>query len=210
MEEWIPLVLFILLMLGGTLLKRYVEKQQAQKNAAGRQTQHAARKPTATTSTGDRPVFHDRAAERRIQARAQEPMLPERSIAAPQPGAGRPPTPAAPGRQVPPGAAVARQATRQKVERRGMPARAARGRARAEEKHEPAPVAQLEQRRLASLKVGEVSALRGRTLRPAAERPAVAPRPASGFLGNMLRGKQLSRAIVLSEILGPPKGLRDL
>ncbi len=186
MEEWIPFVLFILLMLGGTLLKRYVEKQQAGKNADGRQD----------------------------QARGQEPVLPERSIAAPQPGAGRPPTPAAPGRQVPTGAAVAQRAMRQKVQRRGTPARAARGRARAEEKHEPAPVAQLEQRHLGLPKASEVSALRGRTLRPATARPAgvpsVAPRPASRFLGNMLRGKHLSRAIVLSEILGPPKGLRDL
>ena len=182
MEEWIPFVLFILLMLGGALLKRYVEKQQAGKNAA----------------------------EHRTQARGQEPVLPERSIAAPQPGAGRPPTPAAPGRRVPPGAAVAQRAMRQKVQRRGTPARAARGRARAEEKHEPAPVAQLEQRHLGLPKASEVSALRGRMLRSAAERPSVAPRPASRFLGNMLRGKHLSRAIVLSEILGPPKGLRDL
>jgi len=186
MEEWIPFVLFILLMLGGTLLKRYVEKQQAGKNAA----------------------------ERRTQARGQEPVLPRRTAVPPQLGAGRPPTPAAPRRPVPPGAAVAQRAMRQKVERRGTPARAARGQARAEEKHEPAPVAQLEQRHLGSLKAGEVSALRGRTMRPATERPAVvpsvAPRPASGFLGNMLRGKHLSRAIVLSEILGPPKGLRDL
>jgi len=180
MEEWIPFVLFILLMLGGILLKRYVEKQQAQKNAAGR------------------------------QARPHKPAQPKRTVAAPQLGAGRPPTPAAPRRQVPPGAAVALQAMRQKVKRRGTPARAARGRARAEEKHEPAPVAQLEQRHLGAFKAGEVSALRGRMLRSAAERPSVAPRPASRFLGNTLRGKHLSRAIVLSEILGPPKGLRDL
>ena len=181
MEEWIPFVLFILLMLGGTLLKRYVEKQQAQKNAA----------------------------EHGTPARAQEPAQPRRAAVPPQLGAGRLP---APRRQVPPGAAVAQRAMRQKVERRGTPVRAVR--VRAEEKHEPAPVAQLEQRHLASLKAGEVSALRGRTMRPATERPAaapaVAPRPASGFLGNMLRGKHLSRAIVLSEILGPPKGLRDL
>ena len=184
MEEWIPFVLLILLMLGGTLLKRYVEKQQAQKNAA----------------------------EHGTPARAQEPALPRRTAVPPQLGAGRLPTPAAPRRQAPPGAAVAQRAMRQKVERRGTPVRAARGQARAEEKHEPAPVAQLEQRRLGSLKAGEVSALRGRTMRLATERPAGVPRPrpASRFLGNMLCGKHLSRAIVLSEILGPAKGLGDL
>ncbi len=189
MEEWlelVPFALFLLLALGGGLLKRYLEKQHAEKNAA----------------------------ERRTQTRGQEPVQPRRTAVPPQLGAGRPPTPAAPRRQAPPGAAVARRAIRQKVQRRGTPARAARGPARAEEKHEPAPVAHLEQRHLGSLGTGMVSVLRGSTLHPATERPAaapsVAPHLAPGFLGNMLRGRNTARAIVLSEILGPPKGLRDL
>ncbi|KPJ75913.1 MAG: hypothetical protein AMS14_02880 [Planctomycetes bacterium DG_20] len=118
---------------------------------------------------------------------------------------------------MPPGATVTRRATRQNVRRRGAPARAVRARAAPVPVEEPprdVPVGDLKQRRLESPGTGEVSSLRDRTISPAAERPAAAPsaapRPAPGFLGTMLRGGNLARAVVLSDILGPPKGLRDL
>ncbi|HUU91079.1 MAG TPA: hypothetical protein VM238_07700 [Phycisphaerae bacterium] len=186
MEDWLefaPFVLFLLLALGGGLLKKYIEKQQAEKDAAQRQTRGTAAKPTRPTPAG----------ERRIQARPQEPLSLQQTIAPPPPGPGPRPTPAAARRQEPPGVAVARQAIRQKAPRRGAPARAARGRGAqppAEEQPESVPVG------------------------PAAERPAAAPsaapRPAAGFLGTMLRGRNAARAVVLSEILGPPKGFQDL
>jgi len=215
--EYAPFVLFLLLALGGSLLKKYIEKQQAEKNAAGRQAPGAGQKPAAGQSAGGRPVSDGREAERRIQARPQEPVPPEQTIAPPRPGPGPRPTPAAPRRQEPPGVAVARQAIRQKAQRRRAPARAARGRAApapAEEQPEKASVGTLDDRHLESPGTGMVSALRGSVLHPATERPAaapsVAPRPAAGFLGTMLRGRNVARAIVLSEILGPPKGFQDL
>lgn len=208
MEEYLefaPFVLFLLLALGGGLLKKYIEKQQAEKDAAGRQAQGTAAKPTRPTPAG----------ERRIQARPQEPVSLQQTIAPPRPGPR--PTPAAPRRQEPPGVAVARQAIRQKAQRRGAPARAARGRAApgpAEEQPEKASVGTLDERHLGSPGTGMVLALRGRVLHPATERPAAAPsvaaRPAAGFLGTMLHGRNVARAIVLSEILGPPKGFQDL
>ena len=209
MEEYLefaPFVLFLLLALGGGLLKKYIEKQQAEKDAAQRQTRGTAAKPTRPTPAGRRP-----------DTQPQKPALPQQPIAPPRPGPGPRPTPAAPRRQEPPGVAVARQAIRQRAQRRGAPARAARGRAApapAEEQPEEASVGTLDERHLESPGTGMVSALRGRVFHPATERPAAAPsvaaRPAAGFLGTMLRGRNAARAIVLSEILGPPRGFQDL
>ncbi len=214
--EYLPLGLFLLLVLGGRLLKRYIEKQQAEKEAAQRRPRGAGSKPTATPPAGRRPVFYGRTGERPAPARPQEPAPPEQTIPAAPPGPGRRPTPAAPRTQVPPGVAVVGEAIRQKVQRRRAPARAAPGRAdgaRIEEPPKEAPaVGSLDDRHLESLGRGMVSALRGSELHPATERsataPAAGPRPAAGFLGSMLQGGNLARAVALLEILGPPKGLQ--
>jgi hypothetical protein len=216
--EYLPLALFLLLVLGGRLLKRYIEKQQAEKEAAQRRPRRAGSKPTATPPAGRRPVFYGRTGERPAPARPQEPAPSEQTIVTMPPGPGRRPTPAATRPQVPPGVAVAGGVIRQKVQRRRAPARAAPGRAdgaRIEEPPKEAPaVGSLDDRHLESLGTGMVSALRGSELHPATERPTTAPaagpRPAAGFLGSMLQGGNVARAVALSEILGPPRGLQDL
>ncbi|MBL7140447.1 MAG: hypothetical protein ISS74_06010 [Planctomycetes bacterium] len=46
--------------------------------------------------------------------------------------------------------------------------------------------------------------------KPAPKPPAgQVPRRGVGYLGGMLRGRNLARAVVLSEILGPPEALHD-
>ena len=185
MEDWlefVPFVLFLLLALGGGLLKKYIEKQQAEKNDTQRQARRTGAKPAATAPR-----------ERRPEAHPQKPVLPKQTIAPPRAGAGPRPTPAAARRRESPGVAVARQVIRQKTGRRGAPARAARARAAqppAEEQPEIVPAGPVAER-------------------PAAA-PSAAPQPAPGPLGNMLRGRNVARAIVLSEILGPPTGFQDL
>jgi len=215
MPEYAPIILILLLVIGGRVLKWYVEKQQAEKRAAEGRGPRTSRQPAAKPPAGRQPASYGRSGESRLETAAEKPALPGQTIAPPRPGGGSRPTPAAPRRQEPPGAAVARRAIRQKTQRRGAGAPAARSRvapAPAEEEPEGASVGQLA-RHLASRGTDEVSGLRARTL-PAAERPApppsAAPEPAAGFLGTMLRGRNLARAVALSEILGPPKGLRDL
>lgn len=164
MEEIAPLLLFILVVIGGSALKWWVQKQAAQKEAATRQ---AARRGQPSPAP----------AETRQAARA-----------APRRPAARRPAP---------GAVVAQQVIRQKTQRATA----------------PAPGDDLHKRHLEPLEAPRVMTLGGPMLpggQPPAPSATPAHRPRPAFLGSMLCGRNLARAIALSEILGPPKGLSDL
>jgi len=238
MEQIIALVIFALIAVGGSLLRKHLEKQQREQQAAQRDARQKAKRQQRPSASGEKPsgpprTFYGRPGETR-PAQPAEPPARRR-----QPKTAR----RQPQQQPAAGATPAAEAERRTAERRtGRTAQHRRPR-RAQPQHrhpppaaEPAEATQEEAARRAVLQEARAGAARrgaagasvrlGRLNR--AKFPTLATMGHAGFgastsatgraagrrgagrvdyIGTMLGGRNVARAIVLSEILGPPKGL---
>jgi hypothetical protein len=201
MEQLIALVIFALIAIGGSILRKYVEKQQREQQAAKRDAGRKAQRQQWQGEYGKKGAEHT-------------PQQPGR-----QPAAQRPRQAAGAERRAP--------AARHRRPRQAQPPRPA-------EAAEASPAAQAQRTILQQVRASaarrEVSAAGDRlgtlgraefptlaTMSPAGLgtgtpiTTGAASRPGRGevdYIGGMLRGRNVARAVVLSEILGPPKGLQ--
>jgi len=219
MEQIIALVIFALIAIGGSLLRKYLEKQQREQEAAKRHTgQQAERRQgqrqDGKQTSGPPRTFYGRPGEPRPPQTAEQPTTARQRQPA-QPQRRRQPVAAAPrspqtGPQA--GRSVQRHRPQQAQPRRGQPPQAADAQAEAAQR--------------AILQQVRTSATR-REVAGASERLSRLDQAGSGtstsatdgvggqrgagrvdYIGTMLQGRNVARAIVLSEILGPPKALR--
>jgi len=189
MEQIIALIVFALIAIGGSVLRKYLEKQQREQQAAERHTRQRAqrqqgRKPYRKPTPQRKRLFYGRPGETRPEEPTEEP------------------------------------ATETAVRARPRPSRTL-------EAAEPDEVSQEEAARRSALQEAREGTRLGRLARTdfptlatmgrsglaaalSARKGAVGQRGAGrvDFLGGMLQGRNLARAVVLSEILGPPKGLQ--
>ena len=194
MNQIIALAVFVAIAIGGSLLRKHVEKQQREQEAAKRQQR---------TQTPP---------DQRRREHGKPPSSPPRTFY------GRS------GETSPPPALVDRQQSAR------TPARPQAGRARGERRPgagQPVtrPMADAAHRSVAH-QIRDIE--KARSGRPAESPlnarelsgPVADPGPRGvaasrvkrggpgGYLGNLLQGRNLARAVVLAEILGPPKGLQ--
>jgi len=212
MSQLLSLVLVLLIIGGANALRWWLEKAAKEKERVERE-QHEAIQPPRGARPGARPVFYGRSSESTAKARPRmEPPAPQ-PVASPvmRPQTIRPQPPKAQPSARPPAA------TRQPAARR--PRRPARPKPVAGEpgvKEAPAGVALPQGRRLGSLGAPSASVLREHRLRsgivtePPAQAEVILPRRGAGFLGDLLKGRNLAKAVVLSEVLGPPRAFREL
>ena len=211
MGQLLSLVLVLLIIGGANALRWWLEKAAKEKERIEREQHEAAQSPQGARP-GARPVFYGRSSEPTAKARPHmEPPAPQ-PVAPPvmRPQTIRPQPPKT--RPARPPAAAQHPAARR-------PRRSAQAKPVAGEpgvKEAPAGVGSLEGRRLGSLGAPSVSALREQRLQsdilaePSAQAEAILPRRGAGFLGDLLKGRNLAKAVVLSEVLGPPRAFRGL
>jgi hypothetical protein len=183
MEEILGIVLFLLLIGGASALRWWIEKQQREKEAEEQDRRTTPAAPPAPTP-GRRPIFYVRPVEKtRFAAPESEPIDLETLVLTPT------------DRQILQPAAL-QQADRPAPPRRQPAARrrGARRPARREAEPQPSPAPQAEPLKPPG------------TIKAAA--PVAGPQD-TPFLGSLLGGRNVAKAIVLSEILGPPKAFRD-
>jgi len=211
MGQLLSLVLVLLIIGGANVLRWWLEKAAREKERIEREQHEAAQSPKGARP-GARPVFYGRSSEPTAKARphveppAPQPVAPpvmRPQTTRPQPPKTRPARPPAPAH---------RPAARR-------PRRPARPKPVADEpgvEEAPAGVGSLEGRRLGSLGAPSVSALRGRQLQsgiitePSAQAEVILPRRGADFFGDLLKGRNLAKAVVLAEVLGPPRAFRGL
>jgi len=202
MQQIIALAVFALIAIGGSLLRKYLEKQQREHQAAQRHTRQKAQRQQRPSASGEKSsgpprMFYGR------------------------PGETRPAQPAEPPATEQPRRAERRQRARQPKSRAAEPAETSQ--------EEAARRSVLQEARAGAARRGTAGASvrMGRLNR--AKFPTLATMGHAGFgastsatwraagrggagrvdfIGGMLRGRNVARGIVLSEILGPPKGLQ--
>ena len=210
MSQLLSLILVLLIIGGANALRWWLEKAAREKERIERE-QHKAAQPPQGARPGARPVFYGRSSEPTAKARPHmEPPRPQ-PVAPPvmRPQTIRPQPPKT--RPARPPAAAQQPAARR-------PRRPARPKPVAGEpgvKEAPAAVGSLEGRRLGSLGAPLASALRERRLQssiiaePSAQAEAILPRRGADFFGDLLKGRNLAKAVVLAEVLGPPRAFRE-
>jgi len=203
MEQLIGLLIFGAIALAVSAVKWWTEKRE--REAVEARTKHAGRdlaesapprpagEPPAPPPADRRPPFYDRPGE------VPPPPAPEMPTLI-----FSPPVPAPP---VPPGVEVVQRVIRRKVARPAPPPAEA----------EPAleAVGALARRHIEAIKEQAVSSIEGRRIQGGVEgaRQAPAPGPAvspgAPWLADALRGGNAARAVILMEVLGPPRAFRD-
>jgi len=219
MEQIIALALFAVIAVGGSLLRKYLEKQQREQQAAQRDARQKAQRQQGQREYGQKPS--GRPAETMTQQPAKPPAAQRQRQGHPAAATPRPqrrPMPSRPGPAARPRRPARAQPQPLQPARPAAPAEASR--------KEAAQQVILQQVRAeaARREVGSVNARLGRL--DQAKFPALPTMSHAGlgagtaatetgrrgggvdYLGDMLRGRNVARAIVLSEILGPPKGLQ--
>ena len=184
MKELLPFILFLVIVGGVNALRWLIEKQQREKEKE-EPAQRGAEPPARTASPGHRPIFYGRSGQRQPppapQVEGETEVRP-----APQPLAAPTQAPAQP-----------RRVQSQRTARRPAPVAAA-----------PRPV---QAHPLRSEPPQRSSLRKEPSVAPAIPAAVVSePRHQARFFGDLLAPRNLARAVVLAEILGPPKAFQDL
>ena len=191
MKELLPFILFLVIIGGVNALRWLIEKQQREKEESARR---GAEPPAHAATPGRRPIFYGRPGERRPTP------VPPSEAEAPLPSPLRPMQP--PIRRLQPLAASAEAAARPSTVRKQQRTRRTAA-ARAPQPAQTQPL-RAEPPRESSLQKAPAAA----SAIPKAA--AGEPHLTTPFFGDLLAPKNLARAVVLAEILGPPKALQDL
>jgi len=195
MEQYFIFIFFILFILGARLLKAYLEKQQHSQEAAKKAPPQGNRmRQTSQELPGSR--LRDQ-----LEALLQGKMPPDAGKPTPPPPRPEQPHPRRPATLPRPPHAASRPSAEGHPQPAARPAAALRPAQAVRHRGQARP-----QTRAPAAAAHQAAPTAVRAPRPArpAQGAGVCP---TANLGNMLRGGNLARAIVLVEILGPPKGL---
>ena len=225
MEQIIALALFALIAIGGSVLRKYVEKQQRAQDTTKRREQSKAqasqwqREHGSSSLQGRKRTYYGRPRETPHEA--------DREPAAHQPAQRRTARQAPPRPQRkrtghvavrPPGQEAARTHAEARPEVRPAEAAPATSAAHQTVAHQIRDMQQARSvtgtdarlGRLAEshLKTRRISGLLTGVGQGGVAAARVRPGGGPGYLGDLLKGRNLARGVVLAEVLGPPKGLQ--
>jgi len=190
MEQYIFPILVLAAILGAKIFKAYLDKQRREQEAVKKESRQEVQLRQAS-SKRQLGRLKDQ-----LEAFLQDATRPDADQEPPPPPT--PPLPRAP----------AMPSEQQRAAQRPSPA-AGHARTTASRPARPAKVTPRPQATVGTAeRRGQREPSMVSSLRPAAPSEPAEPAPGADSLGDMLRGRNLARAIVLSEILGPPKGLQ--